>query len=129
MTCHSQIWASSPFLAPVRDAYQSGLPIHWTRVNDLPDFVYFDHSIHLSKGIGCAECHGRVDRMPLMMQAQSPHMRWCLGCHRHPEKFVRPREQVYNMAWPHPGNQIELGAKLVKQYKIQQKPDCVVCHR
>ena len=99
MTCHAQIWTDSPMLEPVRHSYRTGQPIVWTRVNDLPDFVYFNHSIHVKKGIGCETCHGRVDQMPLTWQATSMQMEWCLDCHRAPERFVRPRELVFQMGW------------------------------
>ena len=99
MNCHSEMWAASPVLEPVRESYRTGRSIEWTRVHDLPMFVYFNHSIHVSKGFGCSTCHGRVDQMPLTWQAASLQMKWCLDCHRHPENYVRPLDQVYNMAW------------------------------
>lgn len=129
MNCHSQIWANSPYLEPVRTAFRTGQPLEWTRVNDLPDFVYFNHSIHINKGVGCDTCHGKVDRMPLMWQHSSLQMEWCLGCHRNPEKFVRPRDQVFNMKYEPPSDQEALGAKLVAQYKIQRLTNCTTCHR
>jgi hypothetical protein len=129
MTCHQQIWADSPMLAPVRDSFRTDNPIAWTRVHDLPDFVYFDHSIHVNKGIGCVTCHGRVDQMPLMWQEQSLQMEWCLGCHRAPERFVRPREQVFSMDWQPPAERPELGHQLVREYHIQSLTSCSVCHR
>jgi hypothetical protein len=103
--------------------------IPWTRVHDLPDFAYFNHSIHVSKGIGCSTCHGRVDRMPLVWQEKSLQMEWCLDCHRHPERYVRPREEVFNMEYQSPPDQITLGAQLVKEYKIQSLTSCSTCHR
>ncbi len=130
MACHSQIWADSPMLEPVRASFRNDKSLVWTRVHDLPEFVYFDHSIHVKKGMGCATCHGRVDLMPLMRQQASLQMEWCLQCHRQPEKFVRPREAVFQMDWSPPdGNQLALGEKLVKEYKIQKLTDCSVCHR
>jgi hypothetical protein len=129
MNCHSQIWTGAGVLEPVRQSYRSGESIQWTRVHDLPEFVYFNHSIHVNKGIGCVSCHGRVDTMPLMWQEHTLQMEWCLDCHRHPERFVRPREQVFNMRYPVPTNQTELGAKLVKQYGIRRLDDCYTCHR
>ena len=92
MNCHSQIWINSPTLEPVRESYRTNESIRWTKVNDLPDYVYFNHSIHVKKGVGCETCHGRVDTMPLMYQQASLQMRWCLDCHRNPEKYLRPRE-------------------------------------
>src|SRR5262249_4875559 len=103
--------------------------LEWIRVHDLPDFVYFNHSIHINKGVGCATCHGRVDRMPLMWQQNSLQMEWCLGCHRHPEKYVRPREQVFNMSYEPPPDQEKLGLELMKEYKIQSLTNCTTCHR
>ena len=107
----------------------SGKPLAWNRVHNLPGFVYFDHSIHVSKGIGCSSCHGRVDEMPLTRQTASLYMEWCLGCHRQPERFVRPRALVFDMAWQPPANQSEQGQKLVKEYQIERKTDCSACHR
>jgi cytochrome c7-like protein/class III cytochrome C family protein len=131
MTCHSQIWSDSPMLEPIRESYRTGIPIRWVRVHDLPEFVFFNHSIHVAKGIGCASCHGPVDKMPLTWQAQTLHMRWCLDCHRAPEKYVRPREEVFNMDWQPPDDQMLRGETLVKEYKInvKQLTDCVMCHR
>jgi hypothetical protein len=128
MNCHKLIWNESPMLEPVRESYSSGRPIEWTRVHDLPDFVYFDHSIHVAKGIGCASCHGRVDQMPLMYQAESLQMEWCLECHRAPERFIRPRAEIYNMEWVSADQETE-GARLIADYKVQSKLSCSVCHR
>jgi hypothetical protein len=129
MNCHSQIWANSPYLEPVRESYRSDTPLRWTRVHDLPDFVYFNHSVHVKKGVGCSSCHGRVDRMPLMYQNASLLMEWCLECHRNPERFVRPREAVYQMDYQPPDNQLELGRQLVKAYGIKSLTTCSTCHR
>ncbi len=132
MNCHSQIWADSPMLEPVRASFRTSEPLHWTRVHNLPEFVYFDHSIHVNKGIGCSTCHGRVDEMPLTYQVASLQMEWCLECHSHPEKFVRSREEVFNMKWQPPANQEELGKELVKTYKVRDArslTSCSTCHR
>ena len=131
MTCHSQLWTQAPLLAPVRESLASHQPIRWNRVHDLPDFVYFDHSIHVQKGVGCSYCHGRVDRMPLVRKDQTLYMKWCLECHRQPEKFVRPKSDVFNMAWTSPADQLPAGRKLVNQNHIQSSKlsDCSVCHR
>lgn len=132
MTCHVQIWSDSPVLEPVRSSFQSGEPIEWIRVNDLPDFVYFDHSIHVAKGVGCETCHGRVDQMPLTWKANTLYMEWCLECHRQPEKFVRPRDKVFEMGWQPQQEQIELGRRLVQEYEIgpiKRLDDCYICHR
>ena len=129
MNCHSQIFANSPFLEPVRESLRSGRSIQWNRVHDLPDFVYFDHSIHVNKGVGCTTCHGQVDRMPLMWQEKSLQMEWCLDCHRAPERYVRPRDAVFRVDYVAPPNQAELGARLVEEYQIQKLTSCSVCHR
>ena len=129
MTCHSQIWADSPMLEPVRASFRSGKPLEWSRVHDLPDFAYFDHSIHIKKGVGCATCHGRVDQMPLMWREKTLHMEWCLECHRAPEQFVRPRQYVFRMDWEPPADQLSLGRRLVEEYRIQSLTNCSVCHR
>ena len=129
MNCHSQIFANSPFLEPVRESFRSGRSIQWNRVHDLPDFVYFDNSIHVNKGVGCTTCHGQVDRMPLMWQEKSLQMEWCLDCHRAPERYVRPRDAVFRVDYVAPPNQVELGARLVEEYQIQKLTSCSVCHR
>jgi hypothetical protein len=129
MNCHSQIFASNPLLQPVRDSFENGRAIEWTRVHDLPDFVFFDHSIHVNKGVGCTTCHGQVDRMPLMYQAQSLQMEWCLDCHRNPEQYVRPRSAVFAVDYQPPQNQAELGARLVADYRIQKLTSCSTCHQ
>ncbi|HLW98073.1 MAG TPA: cytochrome c3 family protein [Candidatus Acidoferrales bacterium] len=129
MTCHSQIWVNSPMLEPVRASYRDDKSIEWIRVNAVPDFVYFNHSIHVNKGIGCVTCHGPVGDMPLTWRANTLQMGWCLDCHRAPEKYVRPRDQVFNIRYQAPENQEELGKKLVKEYKIQSLTNCSTCHR
>jgi len=145
MNCHSQIFSASPFLEPVRASFNSNKPLHWTRVHDLPDFVYFDHSIHVNKGVGCTTCHGPVDKMPLMYQNATLQMAWCLDCHRNPELNVRPRDQVFSVAYRQPASdrpvkalgkeftdQRELGKALVAEYKIQEPRNltsCSTCHR
>lgn len=129
INCHSQIWADSPMLEIVRESFRTDRPIEWTRVHNLPGFVYFDHSIHLKKGVGCTTCHGPVDQMPLMWQEHSLYMEWCLECHRHPERFVRPRELVFSTDWRPPPDQLEAGRKLAKDYKIEKLTSCSVCHR
>ena len=116
-------------LEPVRASYREDKSISWTRVNALPDFVYFDHSIHVDKGVGCTTCHGPVAEMPLTWRAQTLYMSWCLDCHRAPEKYVRPRSEVFNPIYSAPANQIEVGLKLVKEYKIQRLTNCSTCHR
>jgi hypothetical protein len=129
MNCHSQIWNTSPTLEPVRESFRTNRSIPWTRVDDLPDFAYFNHSIHINKGVGCETCHGRVDKMPLTWQHASLQMEWCLGCHRNPEQYVRPREAVFQMGYEPPIDQETLGRQLVKEYKIQSLTSCSTCHR
>jgi hypothetical protein len=145
MNCHSQIWTKSPMLEPVRESFRTDKSLVWTRVDDLPDFVYFDHSIHINKGVGCNTCHGPVDRMPLMYNYGSLQMEWCLNCHRAPEKNLRPRDQVFNMRYQPPSSdspvivdgksfvdQDSLGLYLVKAYKLRTERDitsCSTCHR
>lgn len=129
MNCHSQVFANSPFLELVRTSFNSETPVEWTRVHDLPDFVYFDHSIHVSKGVGCSTCHGRVDRMPLMWQEKSLQMEWCLDCHRNPERYVRPLDTVFRADYEPPADQIEMGTRLVAEYEIQKLTSCSTCHR
>ena len=129
MNCHSQILSTAPILEPVRASFRDDQPLRWIRVHDLPDFVYFNHSIHVKKGMGCETCHGRVDEMPLMLQENSLQMEWCLTCHRNPEQFVRPRSEVFTMGYSPPVPQSELGPRLVKEYGIQSLTSCSVCHR
>jgi hypothetical protein len=129
MNCHSQIFSTSPFLEPVRQSFRTDRSLQWTRVHDLPDFVYFNHSIHIHKGIGCTTCHGQVDRMPLMGHENSLQMEWCVDCHRHPERYVRPRDQVFSVDYVLPSNQLEIGRRLVDEYQIQRLTSCSTCHR
>ncbi|MFQ5737682.1 MAG: cytochrome c3 family protein [Acidobacteriota bacterium] len=129
MTCHSQIWADSPMLEPVRESYRTHTPLQWNRVHDLPDFVYFNHSAHVNNGIGCVTCHGQVDRMPLIWRESTLYMEWCLQCHRSPERFVRPRDQIFSVTWKPSDHQMEEGEKLVKEYGIERLDNCSTCHR
>jgi hypothetical protein len=122
MTCHSQIWTNAALLEPVRASWRDNRPIQWTRVHDVPDFVQFIHGILVQTGIGCVECHGNVAGMPLMWKANSLQMEWCLDCHRAPEKHIRPRDQVFNIApWdPGPGvDRVQAGLELVKKYNVR----------
>jgi hypothetical protein len=131
MTCHSQIWLHAPMLQPVRDSWTTAVPIQWTRVHDLPDYVYFDHSIHIAKGVGCSTCHGDVSQMPLIRRVVNLQMRWCIDCHREPEKHLRPHDQIFNTAWHEPPDQLATGQKLLEQYHVQksQLTNCSLCHR
>ncbi|MGA9421702.1 MAG: cytochrome c3 family protein [Rhodanobacteraceae bacterium] len=130
MTCHSQLYTDQPVLAPLVAAFRSGVPFHWKRLYKLPDFVYFNHSIHIAKGVGCEGCHGQIDTMPLTTRVTSLTMQWCLDCHRNPEPHLRPREEVFNLHW-HPDNQLALGRQLVRAYHIDKRrlTDCSLCHR
>ena len=132
MSCHSQVWTESEMLRPVRASYRNGNPIKWNRVYDLPDYVYFNHSIHTNSGVGCETCHGRVDQMPLMYKQQNLFMEWCLDCHRQPEKYLRPMEYIYAFGYDLPDDQqLRLGRQLVEEYDIrkEQLTDCSICHR
>jgi len=148
MNCHTQIWTGSDMLASVRESYRTEKSIPWNRVHRLGDFCFFNHSIHVKKGIGCSTCHGRVDHMPLTWQENSLLMEWCIDCHKAPEKHVRPRDKVYDMAWEPPtdlkkleelGRRLnlqqtltspaDLGRALVEKYEIRSKITCNACHR
>jgi hypothetical protein len=129
MNCHSQIWSQSPMLEPVRESFRTDRSIEWTRVHDLPDFSYFSHASHVNRGVGCTTCHGRVDRMPLMAQAATLQMEWCLDCHRDPAKYVRPQAEVFNVSWEPPADQLSQGGRLVKEYGIRTSTSCSTCHR
>jgi Cytochrome c7 and related cytochrome c len=144
MNCHSQLFANSPYLEIVRESWRTGQPIKWTRVHDLPDFAYFNHSIHVNKGVGCSTCHGQVDQMPLMWNTSSLQMEWCLECHRNPEKVLRPQSEITNMEWlkdlkdldknkyPNGWDQSKEGPELAKKYNIQPTrvlTSCSTCHR
>jgi hypothetical protein len=129
MNCHSQIWAQAPILEPIRASFREDRPVRWIRVHDLPDFVYFNHSIHVKKGMGCETCHGRIDQMPLTRQQNSLQMEWCTNCHRNPQNYVRPRGEVFTMGYRPREDQATLGPKLVKEYNIKPSTDCSTCHR
>ncbi|MEK4035928.1 cytochrome c3 family protein [Methylocystis sp. IM3] len=131
MTCHSQLFTNAEMLAPVRKSLADDKPIKWTRVHRLPGYVYFDHSIHVAKGVGCSTCHGRVDQMPLVQQTQPLTMSWCLSCHRDPAPYLRPREEIFNMDWMAGKDQKRQGKDLIERYhiNIDHLSDCSVCHR
>ena len=129
MNCHKSVKPDSPLLEPVRRSFETGEPLPWRRVHDLPDFVYFDHSAHLNAGVGCVSCHGRVDRMEVVSQAEKLTMQWCLDCHREPDEHLRPREQVTNLAWRPEGDPAELGKRLHVEYDVTPSTDCATCHR
>jgi hypothetical protein len=135
MTCHSQLWSQSEMLEPVRRSYKTGAPIHWERVTRMPDYVYFDHSVHVNNGVGCASCHGKINEMPITWRARSFYMEDCLSCHRNPGPELRPKDQIFNLNWKPPTEQKTrqiLARKLLKDYKIKppgRLVDCYVCHR
>ncbi|HWP30390.1 MAG TPA: cytochrome c3 family protein [Fimbriimonadales bacterium] len=130
-TCHSQIWTNSPLLQVVRDSYATGQPMEWNRVNIVPDFVFFDHSIHIKKGISCVSCHGNIDKMNLTAKQNAFQMLFCLDCHRNPEKNLRPLSEVFNMKYQPPPNHEALAKELMEKYGIEKTglTDCWVCHR
>jgi ferredoxin len=131
MTCHSQIHTEAEVLEPVRASFRTSLPLKWTRVHDLSDFVYFDHSIHVNKGVACETCHGPVDEMALTWKTETMLMEWCLECHRAPEKFIRPSEEVLTIDWEMPEDHDQLAVRLIDEYNIEvgRLDDCSICHR
>ena len=132
MTCHSQLWTEAPALEPVRQSYASGMPLRWTRVHDVADYVYFDHSIHVAKGVGCAECHGPIDHMPITWKQETLQMGWCLECHRHPGDHLRPTSEVFNLEWKPSDDRQQLGQTLVNELHLKSQrelTDCSTCHR
>ncbi len=132
MTCHSQIWTKSPMLAPVRESLARDTPLDWQRVNQLPEYVYFNHAIHVTKGIGCSTCHGPVDRMQLTWRAQPFNMDFCVSCHRNPRNYLRTQQDVWNMEWTAPSDQAAIGRRLKALYHIasaDRLTDCSTCHR
>jgi len=132
MNCHNQLWSETPYLEPVRASFRDNEPILWERVHDLPGFVYFNHSIHVAKGVGCSTCHGQVDNMPAVYQENTLQMEWCLSCHRQPEAFIRPKSEIYNMSWKDSNLSAEERQNLKTEYKIRSKElltSCSTCHR
>jgi len=131
LNCHSQVWNKSPKLAPVRESFFADRPIVWNKVNKLPHFVYFNHSIHVAKGVGCVTCHSRIDQMAAVEKWAPLTMGWCLDCHREPERFLRPREEVVSMTWKAGGDkeQFALGARLKQEYDVHTRTNCTTCHR
>ena len=129
MNCHTAIYPESPKLVPVRESYATGLPVEWVRVHDLPDYSYFNHSAHVTRGVGCVSCHGRVDKMEVVYQEELLSMGWCLDCHRNPEQHLRPVSEVTNMAWTQPADDPNYGARLREEHNINPNEDCSTCHR
>lgn len=130
LTCHSQIFTDTPMLRPVVQSAATGEPLHWTRVNSLPDHVYFNHSIHLAKGIGCTTCHGQVGDMPLMAKAHPLSMRWCIDCHRDPAPNLRPHDELFDAMWTPPSDQAKRGRELARtlHLDIAHLTSCSTCH-
>jgi hypothetical protein len=132
MNCHSVLFNTAGYLEPVRASYRDDKSIEWVRIHRLADYVYFNHSIHVNKGVGCSSCHGQINQMPLVFQASSLQMEWCLDCHRNPENALRPKDQVFNMNWQPPANQAEIGKKFAEERKIRTTAEltsCSTCHR
>lgn len=132
MTCHSQLFTDAPALALLRDSYARGQGLVWRRVHNLPDFVYFDHSVHIAKGVGCSTCHGRIDRMPLTERVVSLQMQWCLDCHQRPERYLRPADKIFDMGWQPPPDQQQQGRALRVRYRLHSREvltACSTCHR
>ncbi|MCC7518262.1 MAG: cytochrome C [Verrucomicrobiae bacterium] len=131
MACHQNVKTDSPKLAALRESWQTGLPVRWVRVHKAPDFVYFNHSAHVNRGVSCAHCHGAVNHMPVLYHDQPQSMSWCLECHRDPAAKIRPPDKVFDLDWraPTPEAQRELGAKLVKEWGVNPPVTCAGCHR
>jgi hypothetical protein len=129
MNCHSTVGLNKEWVLKMREYWDRGEPIPWVKVHDLPDFVYFNHSAHVNKGVGCSTCHGRVDEMAYVWQEQSLLMEWCLDCHRQPERHLRPKGEVYDITYAAPADQLELGRRLVKEYDVNPQVTCSTCHR
>lgn len=129
MNCHAQLWTDAALLEPIRASFRTDEPIRWVKVHDLPDFVYFNHAVHVHAGMGCTTCHGPIGRMNQVWQEASLQMEWCLDCHRHPERYVRPREEVFAPDWTPPADQETRGRALVAAYGLAPRVDCTTCHR
>lgn len=132
MNCHNQLYSDQQYLEPIRASYRDNKPIKWERVHDLPGFAYFNHSIHIAKGVGCSTCHGEIDNMPSVYQENTLQMEWCLSCHRNPTQFIRPKDEIYNMQWKDSNLNADERMKLKEDYKIRSKElltSCSTCHR
>jgi menaquinone reductase, multiheme cytochrome c subunit len=129
MNCHAKIRTTSPKLTPIRESYATGMPVPWVRVHDLADFVYFNHSAHVRRGVGCVSCHGRVDTMEAVTQVEPLSMGWCLDCHRNPDRYLRPPEMVTKMDWVAPEDPERYGRRLRQANRIDPPTDCWTCHR
>lgn len=131
MNCHSQVKSDSPLLAPIRQSYESGEPVEWVRIHKVPDYVYFNHAVHVNRGISCVECHGQINEMQVVYHAEPLSMGWCLECHRNPEDFIRPLDEVYNLNWE-PENadaHAEWAREAVVNWNVNPPQSCSGCHR
>lgn len=129
MNCHTQIQPGSDLLVELHESWLSGDAIEWVKVHDIPDYSYFNHAAHVNVGVGCASCHGRIDRMEVVMQTQPLSMGWCLDCHNNPEPHLRPVDQITNMGWQAPENQFELASQIIARKNIAPPVYCNACHR
>lgn len=133
MNCHSQLWADAPYLEPIRASYRDNTPIEWERVHDLPEYAYFNHSIHVNKGVGCASCHGDIANMPAVYQENTLQMEWCLSCHRDPAPNIRPKSEIFNTSWDKsqitPEQQTEVDGKIKGLRSKEMLTSCSTCHR
>jgi hypothetical protein len=131
MNCHDQIKTTSPLLAVVRQSYQTGQPVPWVQIHEVPDFVYFNHAVHINRGVSCVECHGQINQMDVVAHAKPLSMGFCLDCHRNPEEHLRPRDEVTNLDWkaPSPAAQLEMGTKFKHDWKVNPPQSCSGCHR
>ncbi|HZP60876.1 MAG TPA: cytochrome c3 family protein [Opitutaceae bacterium] len=131
MNCHSIVLKDSPLLAVVRASYESGNPVPWVRIHQLPDFVYFNHAIHVNRGISCYECHGQINQMDRVQETQALSMGFCINCHRDPAAHIRPRAEVYDLNWHAASKQaqLQLGNQLVHDWKVDPPQSCSGCHR
>jgi hypothetical protein len=128
MNCHSQVKTESPRLAKVRESYETGQPIHWVRVHMLPDYAYFPHNAHVKAGVGCSSCHGRIDQMERVHQAEPLSMGWCLDCHRDPEPHLRPVDEVTNMNWDINDNDYNPAEDPDRVREVNPPQHCSGCH-
>ena len=130
MNCHIQVLPNDPRLAPIRDSVKTGAPVPWVQIHRTSDFVYFNHAVHVNRGVSCVSCHGQINKMVEVRHEQSLTMAFCLDCHRNPAPNIRPLDQVYNMTWTNnPARQLEAGARCVRDWKIRSSHNCSACHR
>ena len=129
MNCHGLVQRDAPTLAAIRDSASSGRPMRWGRVHAVPDYAFFDHRPHLRAGVGCATCHGRIDQMDRVAQAEPLSMSWCLDCHRNPDPYLRPADEVTNMEGTAPRDQAQLAARIKQEKRLRPPVDCTGCHR